>query len=657
MPDVKTQRAKGVPPAYAAFAGLFAQMDPNLREVLEGMLAAMERQFPVPSEMTFNSVGDVDGFGGITHRGEISQLLQSELLLRTEAPLEFMRRLVEREALYNEWQFSTPGRQEILRVVVSTGPGILGHGRLVSLAGLFYLAARAQKLGKKFHWTFLPRSEGAVWFDELNVNSVKRYLKTGAARECDGSDFSQAMQSWQDWTGPAASLDRVADWIIGVPEHEASALNAKARRLDIRLDPPVRGEPRKALVGIVQPNGQRHAARVVFPDDTVCLSALQVPFSPLRPEHRRADGTFEVLQHWEPVFFSGRNSDGLLVRTKEGLLLLRQYKNETFQDVHYLEVPDHARLAGVQQLGNELHFCFWLPGEAGTSMGELVYGRTPLGSISALTNNQVVHGVPETFFSGQPAYGLPTVFAGCGLEGFTARGRQMRAAPGSALQLDEAFVYTASGSVHIRSVDKEQADILVVERDANRRVAEFSFDELRGKTRRDLWGLSFNLNGRQLAYSLEPGEWRVPNSHGRKVRNAGGRLAEVDSCIAVINTLPSDRVLRATARGMDVTFLVWSDPSAGGDGHLHSLRSPDGRAVERTVDCRLEDAACVVKADYLSDGSLWAVWADGSGAPEWIARLNRKQRKSPSGLARYKRLNLRKLQDEASRIDLGGLLG
>ena len=662
MLEGASKKDKAVPAAYAAFASLFAQLDASLLEILSGLLAAMERQFPLPSETTRQSAGDIDGLGGIAQRGEISQLLQSELLLRTEAPLEFLRRISEREALYNEWQFSDPGQQRVLRAVVSTGPCILGHGRLVSLAGLFYLAVRAQRLGETFHWTFLPRSEGPVWFDELTVNSIKRYLKAGAAREYNDHDFNEALLSWQAWAAPEVSLQgskvKAADWIIGGAEGGEVITQKMARHLNIRFDPAVRGEPRRALVDMMQPNGLRHTARIVFPDDEVCLSALQSPFSPLRPTYRRGGGSLGPMRHWEPLYFTGRNSDAVLVRTKEGLLLLRDFKGNTFKEAHYLELPEHIRLAGAQLLGDEFHYCLWRPGDVGGSKGQLVYGRVRLSSMDAPAICHVVDHVPETFFANQPAFSLPIAFVGRGLDGFTALGRHMRVLPGGALQLEESFIYYVSGSVRIRSVEKEQADVLVAEQDVSRRIANFSCEELRGKIRQDLWGMSFNHSACQLAYSLAQGEWRVPNRHGRKIRSEGNRLVEEQSSIAIMNTLPSDRLLRATARGMDVTALVWSDPSVGGDGHLYSLRSVDGKSTERNIDFRfLESGNQIAKVDHLNDGSLWAIWVDAAGAPEWFGRINRKGRNPTADRPGYIRQNLRQLQNDATPINLGGLLG
>eukprot|EP01035_Chromulina_nebulosa_P034234 gene34234-45916_t len=179
-----------LPAAYAPFAPVLERLSEPLQLLLHGQLLQFETLVRNVDAPEFAPQGEFEGLGGLTMRGDIAQLVQSELLLRTEAPLEFLRRIADSETLYLEKQYADPGARPVFRVMISVGPAILGHGRLLALAALLFMARVALSRGAAFHWCFLPRNEGAVWFDEVSVNTIKRFLRAAARCEMTGEDVA-----------------------------------------------------------------------------------------------------------------------------------------------------------------------------------------------------------------------------------------------------------------------------------------------------------------------------------------------------------------------------------------------------------------------------------------------------------------------------------
>ena len=78
-----------LPKAYAPFAPVLELLPRPLAQVLRGQLAQFEPLARGLEQREFALQGDFEGLGGLTHHGAIDHILQSELLLRTEAPLDW----------------------------------------------------------------------------------------------------------------------------------------------------------------------------------------------------------------------------------------------------------------------------------------------------------------------------------------------------------------------------------------------------------------------------------------------------------------------------------------------------------------------------------------------------------------------------------------
>ena len=177
--------------------------------------------------------------------------------------------------------------------MISVGPGSPGHGRIVALAALIFMARVAQIRGAAFWWCFLPRTDGSVWFDELSVNTVKRLLKAASYREMTPDDAVEAAQLWEGLTAGPARRDapELIDWMIGDlgrrPRSPRNAAywnpDAPTNQLSFTVLAPCPGALRSARLQLRRRGGQATRADISFPDDRVCVSALKTPVPPLRP--------------------------------------------------------------------------------------------------------------------------------------------------------------------------------------------------------------------------------------------------------------------------------------------------------------------------------------------------------------------------------------
>ena len=164
-----------LPPAYAGFAELFAQLEPPMVQTLGGLLTAFASKLDLPQLSDAQPQGEFVGFDGIENSGDMARLLESEWLLRELDPDDFVRRVAEREVLYRRKAFEDAGKRNTLAVVLDCGPWMLGRNRLCALAALFHLAIVAQRSGADLHWT-VPGRRQPNWHAGLNRETISQFL-------------------------------------------------------------------------------------------------------------------------------------------------------------------------------------------------------------------------------------------------------------------------------------------------------------------------------------------------------------------------------------------------------------------------------------------------------------------------------------------------
>lgn len=610
-----------LPLAYAPFLPVLERLSEPLLRIVQGQLAQFERlvrDFGAP-EMA--EQGEFEGLGGLTSRGDVAHILQSEWLLRTEAPLEFLRRLAESETVYLEKQYADPGAKLVYRAMISIGPGLLGHGRIVALAAIFFLARIAHERNAAFHWCLLPAKEGVRWFDEVSVSTVKRFLRAVSYREMTPDDRAAAEALWESLETRAGDTGRVRrlDWVIGADRRGPAspgdtAIRTAANALSFALLAPAREEPRSALMIVRQKERERARAAIVFPDDRVCVSALENPFRPLKPP--AAGGTalgpaIPAMGAWEPDYLITPNAHVRIVRTGEGLLVLR-YAKEGFTEIHFVPLPKGMHLAGVQMYDRMLSLLVHSVqfGQEMLSYGQfrLLAGQKPQ---LVLKRSRLVPS--QHLFEKRRPYAIPTLSIGEGAEFYSVSGQayhltfrpEHRDTGFTPLYKASKTLYS-NGAYRVAKMEERGMTILRVLKHRHTRVDDYPLPQGVGLPDA-VHGMTYSGGDRSLAYSTEKGVWKIPSA-----ALSGGAPAMPPQ---ELRLAPQEALLTAKTRSDGVTAWIWSDARYGGDGTISTVRVENGVMRRRQPPIELGDDAMAIAQVRLSDGGLWALTVDAEGVP------------------------------------------
>ncbi len=650
-------RESELPRAYAAFAPILERLSEPMLKLLLGRLEQFEQleaDALIPPELTPH--GEFEGLGGLTQRGELQHIVQSELLLRTEAPLEFLRRLAEAETLYLDRQYADPGVRTVYRAMISTGPGLLGHGRVLALAALLYLARLAERRGGDFHWCFLPREDGAVWFDTVSLNTVKRLLRSGGYREMTDHDVRDADALWTQLAPPTAGRKspEIIDWVIGArprrPATEAGtifAVEAAANSLSFALTPPRAGQVRAAELRLRQAGRDRSQAIVDFPDDAVCVGALRNPFRPPAPSPpgsatSNLPAKTREPQGWAPRYFS-LIGDNRIIRTPEGLLVLRLGRKQEVLGRWFAPIPDHMRLVGVHARAGDMSLVVHSRRDGRERLIRTVFhfdvtpGRSVRGPLA------VAEAPTEHLFKRQPPFAIPSLTLGA-TRFHSPSGHPFTLTYESANSLrfkplyDKPHIVCSTGTHEIFRHEKNGDVTLQV----MRADGSHHFNVPAGPTHEGaIREVVYSHSERTVAWSRSPNAWVV----------AHPKLRASDSEPHAFILAPHERLLSARPQRDGAVVRVWSDARLGGSGSIRSLRLSDGEypRVQNTLKLE-EDGLSLVRVTLGDDGAIWGLTVDADGVPAEL--VNYRKRKDNGGAAAV-RINIAEQVEAASQLDTG----
>lgn len=644
------ETTEALPSAYAPFLPLLDRLSDPLQQLLRGQLIQFERHLRLSDHEQFAQTGEFEGLGGLTTRGEISHIVQSELLLRTQAPLEFLRRLAESETLFHEKRYADPGARHVYRLMISCGPGLLGHGRILALAALFFIARVARQRRASFHWCVLPRADGPVWFDELSVNTVKRFLRAASFRDMTTEDHAEAL-AVQDETADDLGRDvRISDWVIGeqTPRRGEANIAVIARApnaLRFALAAPVAGEPRTAQIFVRQNGWERSRATIEFPDDRICVSALANPFQPFRSPATasQAANTVPPRRGWEPQHLMILNAQTKIVRLRDGILILTSGKHD-FTHKWFVPLRPGLDLAGIL-VEYELKLLLHSQDEQGDLLTYLAFSLQPDRNPVAQLQRQKRSTTAQLFNNRSP-HAIPILTLGDDLEFYAASGRPLH------LRFDREHQETNLAWGH-----KEPPVVLAT--GTHRVVKDRSGPQpalraLKGhRVRADAFsipddfpdsphGLVYSSSERGTAYSLRPGNWIVPGPAGGGADRA-------------ITLAPGETLLSARWHENGVGARIWSDARYGGDGTVRTIRRDEaGEEVRRRPALKLGPDALSISTIQLADDGLWSVVVDEEGFPATLLRHRFTKRKSTYDERRH---DLRELRRAAVVIDLPKICG
>jgi len=639
-----------LPAAYAPFLPVLELLSKPLAEVLRGQLLQFEPLAQGLERREFSLRGEFEGLGGLTLHGEIDHILQSELLLRTEAPLEFLRRLAESETLFHDRIYADPGARHVWRVVVSAGPDMLGHGRLVTLAALFFLARVAARRDAAFHWSFVPRAEGPVWFTGLSINAIKRFLRSAAFREASIQDMIEVRAKWAEAKGATLSDSKpeLADWMIGSLRDwggDLAAIATEQNVMGFTFAPPMHDEPRRAAITVRRGGYLHKRATIELAPDRECLAALENPFPVPRQERasHKTGKSVPDMPGWEPQYLSAPTGNYRAVRVADGILVMKADVAGKTEGAWFLALPDDALLAGIAIQQDRL--CV-LHHRTRQGKEQLAYHRFALQPGRDQQGSEIfVHPVPsQHLFRNQMPFALPSIRCQPGIMFHSVSGQsyELRFAERGETRFTslpkEPRILLSRGSDHVLGQMQRHEFVVTVRKRDNSTSLSVGIGGFAHPPKR-FHGIVWSPENGCLAYALQGGQWRlIADNH---VLN---RVASRDLDFRVE---PCERVIGASAKDNGIHVQVWSDARFGGSGSIESFRYSGGKRTRTSAPIELGEDAGRIAALQRVNGQFWAVTCDDQGAPQDLLHYRQKKRSAGTEAVRHP---LAEVRADAARL-------
>ena len=623
-----TKATSPLPPAYAPFQTVFERLSDQMRDTILGQLEQLEPLFHIVDEPVSSSRGDIAGLGSITQHGELSNILQSELLLRTEAPLEFLRRIVEAETIYHEKEYQDDGAKRVMRLMISVGPGILGHGRIFSLAALFFFARVANLRQETLHWCYLPNATGPVWSEEISLNTIKRFLKTASFHEMTVDDMDAARKLWSNLYAPTKGAPQpiMLDWVIGAyPQangiSQSSAIVQSKRIFGYRLEPQEEEKPRSAQLFLKRNTKAYRPVHFVFPDDTVCLSVLNRPFAPIKPNNVVAPTSVletKRMKNWAPHYISAPGSKAKFVKVSGGVLILFHPSKNGFKGQYFLPVGQTSKIAGLRLKEQQLHILLQTVSGPQEQLEYSVVDLSVDGKKPIVRATQTKALPSAQLFRDQSRYALPILagdidpsFHATNGKSFSLHFESGQNARFTA-NLDTSTVIYSNGLHRVVRAEVDGKPILRTLRANNSAVHMYSLDtNLFDETK--LYDMLYVSTHGQLAFSMMPNIWILPGQYSLAYKGALRQINPTLQCQFASYEKPLS-IRRSTD---DIHATIWSDIRYGGDGKIRNVQLRNGRtvSVSKIFNVR-QDVGNVV--EIIQADGIWIVTANHQGVPETL---------------------------------------
>lgn len=304
-----------LPGPLARWSALVADLPRDVADALLPWMELLARSLgPLRAQVRVGE-GDPDGVDGVTRRGPFDRLLDTERLLATEVPDEFVRRAAQSELLFHALALKDLKPPRASLMLVDAGPAQLGAPRLAHLALVLVMAARARDAGARFAWGLLqdPPAEGRppklVTGVEPPLPALV-LLDRRALPPCP-----EDLRAWEEFA-LRAGWDDV--WWVGEDLRPSKRLRGGAVRV---RDPALRGVARLDVE--VEHGGRVIPRALALPDPALQARVLRDPRSlfavkPAPPPPRPVGGVgrAEDVPATPPIFLSeGRR---LVARNAQG---------------------------------------------------------------------------------------------------------------------------------------------------------------------------------------------------------------------------------------------------------------------------------------------------------------------------------------------------
>lgn len=327
----------GLPHALRRWAETLGHLPPPLVEAIAPWLGRLDVALGGLDRQGRHGRGEPDGVAGLSRRGDPESLLLSEWLLADEAPLEFLRRAAMGEQLHQERAYRGETAERRWTVLLDGGPAQWGGARLVQLATLVVLAARAQEAGAVLEWGLLQGS----WLQrDMDRASWRRWRNERAPLDPEAADLAR----WQEQLRPApprpgaVPVEREV-FVVGGPAIES----APPAWLRLHITEPVAPGERELGLAITRRGAAPRRLALPAPPPELSLRVFR-DAEPLLVRPRR----FVASGNWVRGSMAFRSSGKqLFLRLGDGQLLV----------IHIPPLPSHTppnpvrvRLPPSQQL-------------------------------------------------------------------------------------------------------------------------------------------------------------------------------------------------------------------------------------------------------------------------------------------------------------------
>src|SRR5258708_32464980 len=130
-----------LPPALAPWASTLALLDIELAAALGPVVRQLD-QLISRHDPGLGKHGELNGYDGITRRGDPARILASEWAIADAVPEEFLRRVAAAELLHLAPACQQDQSRGRVAILVDTGPDQLGAARLGQRAAMIVLQRR-----------------------------------------------------------------------------------------------------------------------------------------------------------------------------------------------------------------------------------------------------------------------------------------------------------------------------------------------------------------------------------------------------------------------------------------------------------------------------------------------------------------------------------
>lgn len=312
---------------WQAQLGLFA---PDVAHSLSPLITRLAGLFGAGKAIS-NSLGEPDGFNGLSRRGPYERLLGSEWMLLNELPDEFMRRAISGEHSFLQTAFKDKGGQKSIVMLFDSGPMQLGAPRVAHIALLIVMAARAARSKADFYWGSLQdekrrlanQVQPATITQLINARSSAPVSPRLLQQWANVPEVAQAGERWLI-TDRASNDHHVIDGASIIHVTEAPSLTERRLRVEV----------------IAERNAPPKSALLDLPPENVCVRILRDPFKLAKTPI--VTGTSDIdLSGGILTSINGRR---LFLRSKRGALITFVVVNSPKAPVpgHTTFLPGHG---------------------------------------------------------------------------------------------------------------------------------------------------------------------------------------------------------------------------------------------------------------------------------------------------------------------------